>query len=473
MTFGHVSAFTPRSHHPEEPLSLEYPPSGHGDDDRYEPHHVRPLQTSRRDNYHPEYASMQARVEDEDEDGPPPPPPVHRSWTQPVQAAQSPVAQPPSPYQPYIPGYHNNKPSVPASLVAGYENDQDMNDRSVLESRRPRSASSHYEDEMMIPPSPRIAPSYPQESSAPSPYESAIYPLRISPQSMDDRPRGGSVSFDNRVVTRKSVSPRPSISSEHGSSATPFSPDSYNSLNPNASRSAINRDPTPMYDSPGQARDAAIRAEIEPVRNLDQPIIGDDGREIDPSDHLPTDTWAPEPERKNRKPEVIIRFKHSTRPTSRGSDSRPTSRGNDATPRNLPRVGFRSETVPYGSDRVRYAASYAGDPVERTPRGQDIYTRGYGTPISTDRPRSSRGSVSPSPSARSPLYEYSNGPPVPSKVPINQGPSYPVAHAENPGMDALSRELKTIDLGSVGCSPSRAVRKFAPARASATMGYAS
>ncbi|KAI5294500.1 hypothetical protein KEM56_005836 [Ascosphaera pollenicola] len=28
------------------------------------------------------------------------------------------------------------------------------------------------------------------------------------------------------------------------------------------------------------------------------PIIGNDGRVIDPSEHLPTDTWAPEPERR-------------------------------------------------------------------------------------------------------------------------------------------------------------------------------
>jgi hypothetical protein len=322
--------------------------------------------------------------------------------------------------------------------------------------------------------------------ASPSPYESPIYPLRTSPQPIAERPtssRGGSTSSDMRMVTRKSVSPRPSVSSDRErASSIPFSPDSYNSINPHAARPVSSRDPTPAYDSPSYARDAnaVVRTEIEPVRDLSQPIIGDDGREIDPSDHLPTDTWAPEPERKNRKPEVILRFKHSPR-------DRPTSRGNDTASRNAPppRVGFRTETSSYGSDRPRYTPSHhsSSESVDRTPRydnygGGYTQTRGYSTPTSTERPRSSRGSVSPSPSSRSPLYDYSSGPPIPSKVPISQGsPSYPVAASNgssgNPGMDALSRELKTIEIGSAGCSPSRAVRRYAPPRQSASIGYAS
>ena len=40
---------------------------------------LQPMRHDPGDVYHPEYATMQPRVEDEDEDGPPPPPPVHRS----------------------------------------------------------------------------------------------------------------------------------------------------------------------------------------------------------------------------------------------------------------------------------------------------------------------------------------------------------------------------------------------------------
>lgn len=288
--------------------------------------------------------------------------------------------------------------------------------------------------------------------------------------------RGGSNSPETRLVTRKSVSPRPSLSSDRGN--IPFSPDSYNTLNPHTSHPS-SRDPSPAYDSPSQSRGLATRSQIESARDLDQPIIGDDGREIDPSDHLPTETWAPEPEKKNRKPEVIIRFKHSARPTSRGNDTAARNTG-------PPRVGFRTtpETSSHGAGK-RYTPTHvhpSQEIVDRTPpRMQDNYggySRGYSTHTSAERPRSShRGSVSPTPSTRSPLYDYSPGPPIPSKVPVSQGPpSYPVSASNissgNPGMDALSRELKTIDIGSVACSPSRAVRKYVP-RPSASMGYAS
>lgn len=463
--------------------------SGPGDDPRYMTHNTRTLQSvRRRDDYHPEYATMQPRVEDEDEDGPPPPPPAHRSrMAQPMPSPQQPVSQSMTPYKPYTPSHSPNASPMPASLVAGYES-EDAIERQVI-GDRVRRPSNHVDDEMMITQQPSPA-SLRSNTREPSPYDAPIYPLRTSPKPLDDRASVSSRDFANtetRMVTRKSVSPRPSSSDSRGGSSIPFSPDSYNNFNPNASRSATARDPVPVYDSPSQARDAAVRAEIEPVRDLSQPIIGDDGREIDPTDHLPTDTWAPEPERKNRKPEVIIRFKHSPR-------DRPTSRGNDTTSRSgsQPRVGFRPEVTTYGADRPskRYTPTHvhSSSSMDRTPpprmeRGQDSYSgyshgRGYSTPTSAERPRSSRGSVSPSPGSRSPLYDYSSGPPIPSKVPISPGaPSYPVTSSNpssgNPGMDALSRELKTIDIGSVGCSPSRAVRKYAPPRASASIGYAS
>lgn len=494
MTFGHVSTFSPRaSGHGDEPAPLQFSrpnsSSGPGDDPRYHPRIMKALPAPRSDPYHPEYATMQPRVEDEEEDAPPPPPPVHRSrMAQPPSLVKMPTSQSPSPYTPYSPVYANNpSPSMPASLVAGYESEEQ--DR-VYEGRTSRKGStSHMEDEMMIPQplsasssSAMIPASMPAHAPVPipMPYEAPIYPLRTSPQPMDDRSsirsRGGSVSPDTRMVTRKSVSPRPSTSM---GSSIPFSPDSYDSLNPH-SRSVNSREPSPAYESLSQARDAAVRAEVEPSRDPDQPIIGDDGREIDPSDHLPTDTWAPEPERKSRKPEVIIRFKHSPRPTSRGND---TSR-----PVGPPRVGFRTTTeTDRPSKKYTPTHFHTHEPVDRTPpradRGHESYgsyshSRGYTTPTSTERPRSSRGSVSPSPGSRSPLYDYSPGPPIPSKLPISHGsPGYPVAASHtstgNPGMDALSRELKSIDIGSVGCSPSRAVRKYAPPRPSVTMGYAS
>jgi len=466
-TFGQVSTFSPRSSG-NVPLPLNYDrpgsSSGPADDLRYQPH-FRALPPAHGDEYHPEYAGMQPSVEDEEDlDRPPPPPPVHRSRM--TQQAQSPSSQS-SPYKSY-------NPSMPASLVAGYEA-QSRPDRAVFEDRSGRRRSTHFDDEMMI---------AQQSTPVPPTYEAPIYPLRTSPRPMDERPgsiasQGGSVSPETRMVTRKSVSPRPSSSDSRAGSSIPFSPDSYNSFNHHSSRPGSGRDASPAYETPPQARAVSSRPEIESVRDMDQPIIGDDGREIDPSDHLPTETWAPEPEKKNRKPEVILRFKHSPRPTSRGNE----------TPRHTPpRVGFRTTPDTYSTPSKRYTPTRVhADPVDRTPpradRGHESYggythSRGYSTPTSVDRPRSShRSSVSPTPSARSPLYDYNPGPPIPTKVPISQGsPAYPVAsnNAINgrPGMDALSRELSTIDIGSVACSPSRAVRKYAP-RPPASMGYAS
>ncbi|RMZ85429.1 hypothetical protein DV737_g751, partial [Chaetothyriales sp. CBS 132003] len=104
-------------------------------------------------------------------------------------------------------------------------------------------------------------------------------------------------------VPRKSISPHPQAQAERsGMGTVPFSPDSYDVLIP---------DP-----SGGPTRNLSIKDEREVARQnevdklKDQgPIIGNDGRVIDPSDHLPSDTWAPEPERKQRQPEHVIRIR--------------------------------------------------------------------------------------------------------------------------------------------------------------------
>ncbi|QQK48027.1 putative serine proline-rich protein [Penicillium digitatum] len=497
----------PMSHgatHPRDIPTSDFMPSlGLVDDMRYHPQRVRPLQiTAHGQDYHPEYAGMQPRVEDEDDDGPPPAPPAHRS-RRPHSQLPTPKTSP-RPYASYTPQSSRSSnphlpssistssrrdryqepssmgksPAMPASLVAGYEA-EDSSDKVALE-RSAHRRSTHWDDEMMI-----SQPPAPIPVSAPVHYDAPVYPLRTSPRPIEQRPtsgRGGSVSSDVRAVTRKSVSPRPSSSDIRGGSSIPFSPDSYISLNPNASQNP-NRNPSPAYDSPSQARDAVIRGQTEPHRDIEHPIIGDDGREIDPSDHLPTDTWAPEPERKNRKPGVVIRFKHSSRPTSRGDD--PLSSRSIGPPR----VGFRTETTTHPSDRpVQHTPTQVhvnpGALVRAKPRldyareRSDSYShsRPYSKPTSFDRPRSSRSSVSPSAGSHSPLYDYSAGPPIPKKVPITGGSAgYPVMSGNSNGngrMDALSRELSTIDIGSAACSPGRgAVRKYVP-RQRASMGYA-
>ncbi|KAJ9160605.1 Ingression protein fic1 [Coniochaeta hoffmannii] len=111
------------------------------------------------------------------------------------------------------------------------------------------------------------------------------------------------------TIKRKSVSPAPPRSAEGGRrlSGVPFGPDSYNALNPTVAAATSNDVPAsgPDYNDNGM-------------------IISHDGREVDPSDHLPMDTWAPEPEPK--------------KPTSATSPSARTSPGG---PQSLPASGRR------------------------------------------------------------------------------------------------------------------------------------
>ncbi|GAB7357592.1 hypothetical protein MBLNU459_g0100t1 [Dothideomycetes sp. NU459] len=98
--------------------------------------------------------------------------------------------------------------------------------------------------------------------------------------------------------TRKSVSPQPS--SVEVRSSVPFSPDSFDSYNPNSQRSsfAANANPHSPYHIPAGPKNAPPEEAPRPLPNPDDPIVGWDGRTIDPSDHLPVHSWAPEPEKK-------------------------------------------------------------------------------------------------------------------------------------------------------------------------------
>ncbi|KAL1610150.1 hypothetical protein SLS60_001815 [Paraconiothyrium brasiliense] len=88
------------------------------------------------------------------------------------------------------------------------------------------------------------------------------------------------------MPTRKSVSPRPPPSSdgtqERRLSGVPFDPDSFDVYNPNAKPSSS--DP----DRPGSSMEMNDQGQV----------VTFSGRVIDASDHLPIDSWAPEPERK-------------------------------------------------------------------------------------------------------------------------------------------------------------------------------
>ena len=118
-------------------------------------------------------------------------------------------------------------------------------------------------------------PPQPRYERSPGPYSSGVASPGVSV-----RQRGASPN-PQHTIKRKSVSPAPSsmyAGGEQRISGTPFGPDSYDSLNPTLV--AVKSESRPDYD--------AERGKI----------IAHDGKEIDPSDHLPMDTWAPEPEPK-------------------------------------------------------------------------------------------------------------------------------------------------------------------------------
>lgn len=103
------------------------------------------------------------------------------------------------------------------------------------------------------------------------------------------------------AIRRKSVSPRPPSADGRRLSGVPFGPDSYDALNPSVSSAAIKEPASSQPD----------------YHEATGKIITHDGREVDPSDHLPMESWAPEPEAKNPKPAP------SNSPSARASPSGP------------------------------------------------------------------------------------------------------------------------------------------------------
>lgn len=93
---------------------------------------------------------------------------------------------------------------------------------------------------------------------------------------------------------RKSVSPHPATTpnSASGGSSVPFSPDSFTIHNPASSQPTLPAGNSPH--SPYQISPGAVVGRDEPTG----PIVNWHGQEIDPSDRLPVDSWAPEPEKK-------------------------------------------------------------------------------------------------------------------------------------------------------------------------------
>jgi hypothetical protein len=205
----------------------------------------------------------------------------------------------------------------------------------------------------------------------------------------------------------------------------PFSPDSFNIHNPNAQRVTIpegNSPHSPYQVQPGTA--------ASPKDRPNGPIVGWHGQEIDPSDHLPVDSWAPEPEKKvpvkayglGRDRDFGPRSAQSTPP---GSGSRNLSKDTV--------VNFRIKSQPQPQ------------PEPESPSRNRLQKKNKSPIVEPLRERHNFNSVSvPNPYEQ---QEYSRGFYATNDHGYSGGSVYGASFSSSPN-DALAREISNIDIGS-------------------------
>ena len=353
---------------------------------------------------------------------------------------------------------------TPPSLVPGYNSRiaGEESERSMHENQ-----SNFRQNSEPIPQYLAFATHNTLNRAHPTPRHDVSAQPRLVDNSQDRRPHRASapaipqreVSPDPRMPVRKSVSPQPEqASSERRSSAVPFGPDSYDAFNPSLSDVASINSVGPKYNTPEQSREAHYERERE-AKLGEGPIIGSDGRVIDPSDHLPTETWAPEPEAKapKKKPEFTVRFRRSpagaqpmppsaTRRTPTDMPARPNpmitpayARSSD--PTISPTAGARARlqkgsrvavAQPVSSPAVPTLNTSIQTPASR-PNHSDYPFQGHGNYVYGNSPTYARGSPGGAP------------PPVPGKVPLSAG-----VGQEGWNVNALSEEMRRIDIGVGG-----------------------
>ncbi|KAG6037007.1 hypothetical protein E4U41_005359 [Claviceps citrina] len=348
-------------------------------------------------------------------------------------------------------------PEVPLQLSAGVDLalSQEFSDRSYNDQRYGERYSAaqhatptrgrHHSEE---------PPCYTNSSHtyAPHSYDGrSIVTYSSRPAQQATRPRNSPSPNPSpqHLIRRKSVSPAPPSAENRRLSDIPFSPDSYVALNPS-------------MNAPGVA--AACSENVDPRAK----IIGHDGREIDPSDYLPMDTWAPEPEPRGnaKQPSPEPR----ARPSTSGAQPMPPPSGRRplriaARPGSMPPQQRPSAPPSYGqADDVRTppasgrnrlqkkagrpSTGYGGHPASVSssplaPMSTDWYQESQMqmqyTPTRTHRGRSfDRPNENHAP-------QYGSGPPIPAKMPLSIMSG---AHGNGDADMSLMEELQRIDIGA-------------------------
>ena len=277
------------------------------------------------------------------------------------------------------------------------------------------------------------------------------------------------ISPDPRIPMRKSLSPQPESHSESKVSPIPFGPDSYEEFNPNLRLAKSINKLGPTYNTPEEIKDAALDRERE--EKLEEgPIIGTDGRVIDPSDHLPVENWAPEYERKpipRKGPEITFRFRQSPQgaqpmPNSsprppRETVIRPHSIATTAHSYSADNVS--SSTIAVKSNRLQKKSHVSiihptSSPAVPTLNHHDYDFASAHSPSYPLREHVNvnygHNGISPSSHGRnaggspiSPISPAAAPPPIPAKIPVHRGQE----EWDSSGSNALSEEMKRIDIG--------------------------
>ncbi|KAF4979435.1 hypothetical protein FZEAL_4359 [Fusarium zealandicum] len=338
-------------------------------------------------------------------------------------------------------------PGLPASLVPGLDasQSQELTDLIYEDRRQEYRQHSH---SMSAPPRGRqrneSMQGYsqpPEQSYAIQPYNQRAITYPSAPEQQMVKHRG--VSPDPRTspnpqhrIKRKSVSPAPPQEDSRRKSDIPFGPDSYDALNPSLVSSSGGKSPTPDY-----------------LGGEPQKIITYDGREIDPSDHLPMETWAPEPEPKHQEapPEKRARPPMSGAQPMPPSSRRPPRSGRHSMSAVNPSYNFSDEPrAPVSAGRTRLQKRNNGASAGNSPAASSPLA-----PISKDNYQERQGnygnaSLRGLPRANTWDFEDENrgsvygGPPIPAKIPLAL-----MSGGNGSGTElALVQEMQRIDIGA-------------------------
>ncbi|KAL8774595.1 MAG: hypothetical protein Q9209_000969 [Squamulea sp. 1 TL-2023] len=393
---------------------------------------------------------------------------AHSSVGSATRQAHTPSAARDAYHQRSVSPVRNGNP-LPPSLVPGYEPQAMSTEPENMSCDDPTSRSNNSTTAAY-----QYSPT-PEYSSQPRSHHAATIhsqsPLQASERGADRQPnrrphrasapvvQPQAVSPDPRVPVRKSVSPQPpSDLNERRGSSIPFGPDSYDAFNPFISSSSAGLSPGAKYETPDQAKEAAIQHEREKKLG-DGPIIGSDGRVIDPSDHLPTDTWAPEPESKAPKKTAQVNFRFRNSP--QGAQPMPPSgrrppHDSSARPASIS-TPLYSSTAKNVSDNISPTTA-ARSRLQKKTRMSPAQPNS--SPIVPTVNTALQNPVLRSTASDYPLQEHENygydssptysrhspsgiPPPIPGKVPIAMG-------QEDWRRDPLSEELSRIDIGVGG-----------------------